>query len=445
MSRVQLLAVVVLGLALAACGEQAGSQERTPSAVSSPNTPISTPQASPTPSADTTSGSTASAVETAQAGLIFFLRPPDEPWTPGTRDGVQLAQSDLWVADADGSGERQISSGKTNVSFAGFLVAEDGPAVYYASGDETTFHLWRKALETGAETEVLSFRPPPDMGPPYYAAAAVSPDGRQVALVEGGNITLADLATGGRRQLFQHSQQGSKETGLLSCLAYYRPHPPPDDSLLAVGCSGHEWLGQLIVDPSQPLSQPSANGRFMDIPLVPAWLDWRTSDKACTTVSYDGQSGLYLLHGPDWAFDFQEAEDITGYSPYPRSSEPSRGNVRQCAWLDEKRIAFWMWSYGSNYGIESLRIEVIDADTRAITTLMEFAEAPGAPSRLDIFVLRGEGLVVYNRYHDIWHEEERRHEAFTTAGVIQVANGTSKPILRERDYVVAVAESPRAR
>jgi len=442
MGKVQLLPAVLLGLVLAACGGQAVSHESAPSAASSPSTPIPTAKASPTPSADTTSGSTA---ETAQAGLIFFLRPPDEPWTPGTRDGVQLADSDLWVADAGGGGERQISSGKANVSFAGFLVAEDGPAVYYASGDETTFHLWRKALETGVETEVLSSRPPHDAGPSYDPAAAVSPDGRYAALVEGGDITLADLATGERRQLFQHSEQGSKETDLESCLAYYRPHWSPDGSLLAVGCSGHEWLGQLIVDPSQPLSQPSANGRFMDIPLVQGGLDWRTSNEACTTVWWDGESGLYLTHGPDWAFDPHEAEDITGYCP---RSEPCHGNVRQCAWLDEKRIAFSVWPYPPNQPprIESLRIEVIDADTRAITTLMEFAEEPGESSHLvDMFVLRGEGLVVYNRYHDIWYEEERRHEAFTTAGVIQVANGTSKPILRERDYVVAVAESPRAR
>ena len=60
MSRVQLLAVVVLGLALAACGEQAGSQERTPSGLSSPTRPtptaqvVPTRQTTPTPSPEAT-------------------------------------------------------------------------------------------------------------------------------------------------------------------------------------------------------------------------------------------------------------------------------------------------------------------------------------------------------------------------------------------------------
>jgi len=444
MSRAQLLAVVVLGLTLAACGGREVSPDSTPSAVSSPSTARAEPQASPTPSADTTPGWTASDVETAQAGLIFFLRAPDEPWTPGTSFEAQLAESDLWVADADGSRERQISSGKTNVSFAGFLVAEDGPVVYYASGDETTFHLWRKALETGVETEVLSFRPPAVMRPLSYAAAAVSPDGRQVALVEGGDITLADLATGERRSLLQSDKPDCEPIDFVRCYfrsgdPYNQPHWSPDGSLLAVGRTGYEWQFQFIVDPSIPTVLASV--RPSEIEFANVELDWRTSDEACITVSYDGVSGLYLLHGPDWAFDPDEAEDITGYCPDP--SNECYGNVHQSAWLDEKRIAFWVWSYGSNR-IESLRIEVIDADTRAITALMEFAEKPGAPSRVDIFVLRGQGLVVYNRYHDIWHEEERRHEAFTTVGVIQVADGTSKPILRERDYVVAVAEFPRA-
>jgi hypothetical protein len=434
MARTHLLSAILLVLALAACGGQAVSDETTSTTVPPPSTPIPTAQASATHSADTSPGSTASDVETAQAGIIFFLRPPDEPWTPGTSFEAQLAESDLWVADADGSGERQISSGKTNVSFAGFLVAEDGPVVYYASGDETTFHLWRKALESGAETEVLSFRPPHVTGP----VAAVSSDGRQVALVESDDITLADLATGERRQLFRHSDQGAEETDLESCLAYYRPHWSPDGSLLAVGCSGHEWLGQLIVDPSQPLSQPSANGRFLDIPYVQGYLDWKTSDEACSTVVWDGESGLYLIHGPEWAFDPHEAEDITGYGPNFRSPEPSRGNVRQCAWLDDEHIAFWVWSYSDPpLSIESLRIEAIDTETRAITTLTEIDEAPGAPTGADMFVIRGQGLIVYNRNH-----EDVRHETFTTVGVIQVADGTSIPILRERDYVVAVAESP---
>lgn len=437
MSRLQLLAVVVLGLALAACGGHAGSHESTPSAVSSPSTPIPTRQASPTPSADTTLGSTASDVETAQAGLIFFLRPPDEPWTPGTSFEAQLAQSDLWVADADGSGERQISSGKTNVSFAGFLVAEDGPVVYYASGDETTFHLWRKALETGAETEVLSFRPPLGVGRRNYTAAAVTPDGRQVALVEGGDITLADLPTGERRSLLQSDKPDCEPAPCFfrSGDPYNEPHWSPDGSLLAVGRTGWEWRFQFIVDPSIPAALASV--RPSDIDHASVQLDWSTSDKACTTVWLG--SGLYLIRGPDWAFDAREAEDISGYCP--DLDYECHAWVRQCAWLDEKRIAIWVTPYPSKP-----RIEVVDTDTRAITTLVEFAEEPGvSPDLIDMFVLRGEGLIVYNRYHDIWHEEERRHEAFSTVGVIQVANGKSKPILRERDYVVAVAESPRGR
>jgi len=263
------------------------SSHLTPTIIPSP-TPTPTPTISPT----RTPSPSPSTTQTTPAGLIFFLRPPDEPWAPGTEYGEQLGRSDLWVASTDGSAEREISFGKTNVSFSGFIQAEDGPAAYYASGDEATFHLSRVALETGEETEVLSFNSRP------WSGAAVSPDGRYAAITEGGDITLADLATGERRTLFESNWPSCKETDEVSCFNYNQPHWSPDGSLLAVGRSGWEWWGQFIVDPFKPFVQPAAYGPFTDIPYVQGELDWKTSDEACTTVEWAAGGGGRSVFDP---------------------------------------------------------------------------------------------------------------------------------------------------
>jgi hypothetical protein len=90
---------------------------------------------------------------------------------------------------------------------------------------------------------------------------------------------------------------------------------------------------------------------------------------------------------------------------------------------------------------ESSRIEVSDVDTREISTLAEFPSEPRLGSMIDIFALRDGGVIVYNRYHTILHQEPPYDEIFTTPGLIRVADGTQEPILRElrvRDRVVAV-------
>jgi hypothetical protein len=259
----------------------------------------------------------------------------------------------------------------------------------------------------------------------------VSPDGRYAALVEGGDITLADLSTGERRTLFESNEPSCKETDAVSCFYYNQPRWSPDGSLLAVGRSGWEWWGQFIVDPLKPFAQPPARELSTDIPYVDAELDWRTPDEACAVIG-GGLNGLYLIHGPDWVLDFPDADDITGYKAV------SHGAIQQCSWLDDRRIAYWMTV--ADYE-EVSRIEVIDVDTREITTLAEFASDSRLGSMMDIFALRDGGLVVYNRYHSILHQEPPYDEVVTTPGLLRVADGTQEPILRElrvRDRVVAV-------
>jgi hypothetical protein len=265
----------------------------------------------------------------------------------------------------------------------------------------------------------------------------VSPDGRHVAFVDGGDVTLADLATGERRTLFESNAPGCEESDMLSCFSYNRLHWSPDGSLLAAGRSGWEWWGQFIVDPFKPFAQPPAYRPFGDIPYVEGELDWRTSDEACAVIAA-GLSGLYLIRGPDWVLDYPQAEDITGYCPLPYSWEEQaecRGTIHQCSWVDGQRIAYWVTAEGPD---EFSRIEMIDVDTRETTTLAEFASEPRLGSVIDIFTLRGEGLIVYNRYHTILHQEPPYDEVFTTPGLIQVVGGTQQSILRERDHVVAV-------
>jgi hypothetical protein len=330
------------------------------------------------------------------------------------------------MANADGSGEQQVTFGRANVTFAGFLTTEDGPTLYYTSGDGTTFDLWRRVWETGAETKLLSFNGRPDWvsaQPIWSTLAAVSPDGRYAALVEVDNIVLADLATGERRTLFKTNRPDCEETDIVSCFSYSQPHWSPDGSLLAVQRTGWEWKGDFIVDPLEPFAQPSVHGPF-DIPYVPGGIEWRTLDEACTTASAYDPGGLFLIHGPDWTFDPYQAEDISGYCP--DSGEKFGGHVHHCMWLDDRRIAFSAVLLRPD---ASSRIEVIDVDTRETRTLAEFTNEDGATPTFDMFVLRGEGLIVYNRL---------QHDQSTTAGLIRVADGSNQPILRERDHVVAL-------
>ena len=140
-----------------------------------------------------------------------------------------------------------------------------------------------------------------------------------------------------------------------------------------------------------------------------------------------------MIHGPDWGFEPHEGEDITGYCPDPEKG--CDGYVSQCAWLDDRRIAYWMTVDGSD---ELSRIEVIDVDTREISTLAEFASNPGLGLWMDIFALRDGGLIVYNEYRTIPQQEPPYEEVSTTPGLIRVADGTQQSILRERDDVVAV-------
>lgn len=401
-----------------------------PPATHSSTTPEPTPSATPAPSPTTAVSTTPSETQTAQVGLVFFLRPPEEPWTPDTDYWEQLGRGDLWMANADGSGEQQITRGKANVTFAGLLTTEDGPTLYYTSGDGTTSDLWRRVLRTGAETRLLSFNAWPYWrgGDPVWATlAAVSPDGQYAALVEARDIVLADLATGERRTLFKSNHPECEETDIVHCFSYSRPHWSPDGSLLAVGRSQWEAWGEFIVDPFEQLSvyEPS------DLPRIQGRLDWRTSNEACTTAVWLGPGGgLYLIDGPDWTFDPNEAEDITGYVPTPGEG---CADVQKCAWLDEKRIALSVSSCPS-----LSRIEVIDVDTREITPLAEFTDEGTATQIIDMSVLRAEGLIVYNRLHYIQHADMLHHEEFTTAGLIRVADRSHQPILRERDHVIAL-------
>jgi hypothetical protein len=428
-----LFSFVVLGaLLLVAC-----STEGAPA--TNPTPPASAESVSPTASVAedtvTPAGSsgghpastpTSSETQTPQVGLVFFLRPPEKPWAPGTDYWDQLGRGDLWMANADGSGEQQVTFGKANVTFAGFLTTEDGPTLYYTSGDGTTFDLWRRVWETGAETKLLSFNGWPDWvgaQPIWATLAAVRPDGRYAALVEADNIVLADLATGERRTLFKTNRPDCKETDIVSCFSYSQPRWSPDGSLLAVQHTGWEWKGDFIVDPLEPFAQPAAHGPF-GIPYVPGGIEWRTPDEACTKASAYDPGGLYLIHGPDWALDLSQAEDISGYCP--DSGEKFSGHVAQCMWLDDRRIAFLAVLLRPD---TSSRIEVIDVDTRETRTLAEFTHEDGAAQASDMFALRGEGLIVYNSLH---------HEQFMTASLIRVADGSNQPILRERDHVIAL-------
>ena len=439
-----LFGFVVLGaLLLVACGgEGEDVVQPSPAASATPSatletTPSATPGASPT----TATGTTPSDAQAAEVGWVFFLRPPEEPWTPETDYWEQLGRGDLWMANADGSGEQQITFGKTNVTFAGFLTTEDGPVLYYTSGDETTFDLWRKVLETGAETKLLSFNGYPYWrggGPIWPALAAVSPDGRYAALVEVRDVVLADLASGERRTLFQSNHPECEEINIVSCFSYGRPQWSPDGSLLAVGRGEWESGGEFIVDPFEPFAQPSGYGPF-DIPYVQGQIDWRTSDEACATAAGLDPSGLYLIQGPDWAFDREQAEDISGYCP--DLGRRCHGWVGGCAWLDDTRIAFRVNPFAPS---GPTRIEVIDVDTREIRTLAQSADEASDTYLIDMFVLRGRGLIIYNRLHYVAHGDVYHREQFTTAALIRVADGSHQPILRERDHVIALVPAARA-
>jgi hypothetical protein len=426
-----------------ACGREGEDVMRpSPAASATPSatretTPTPTPGVSPT----TATGTTPSDAQAAEVGWVFFLRPPEEPWTPETDYWEQLGRGDLWMANADGSGEQQITFGKTNVTFAGFLTTEDGPILYYTSGDETTFDLWRKVLKTGAETKLLSFNVFPYWRGGSYTwptLAAVCPDGRYAALVEVRDVVLADLATGEGRTLFESNHPECEEINIVSCFSYGWLHWSPDGSLLAVVRSEWESGREFIVDPFAPFAQPVGSGPF-DIPNVQGEIDWRTSDEACATAAGLDPSGLYLIQGPNWAFDRDQAEDISGYCP--DLGRGCRGWVEECAWLDDTRIAFQVNPFAPSGPI---RIEVIDVDTREITTLAEFTDEGSATQIIHMFVLRGEGLIVYNRLHYVSHGDILHREQFTTSALIRVADGSHQPILRERDHVIALVPAARA-
>jgi len=153
MSRVQLLAVVVLGLALAACGEQAGSQESTPSGFSSSTTPTAALALTPT-------------------ALPSSASPSPEPAAGATEPAPQAtarpSEYGVWVVDVTDGTAQFLGGGPISVfawSPSGQEVAFTdgqcvGGGVNIASADGSNR---RRVADTPAIINRITWSPPGDM------------------------------------------------------------------------------------------------------------------------------------------------------------------------------------------------------------------------------------------------------------------------------------------
>lgn len=202
------------------------------------------------------------------------------------RDGND---EEIWLADADGSNARKLADGGLPKWSA------DSKTVYFHSRKEQTI---KAADITAAESIVKDLVPSPESWYP-----AVSPDGKNVAFVTGGNLVVVNLDTKARltRNL------GGNGIGLVGW--------SPDSKQVAYGGVG-EPVGLWVLDLASGKLKRIAEGAY----TMPSW----SPDGKWLAFDFRGNTNWQV-----WAIETKQLDTLETYEPPADRYAVPQGDVKK--------------------------------------------------------------------------------------------------------------------
>lgn len=409
---VVLMVPFLAALLLAACD---GANEA-PSPTPPPIKP--TPTATHTATATAITPSTGDPITASQRKVIFIRQ----------TESVFTLRGVLWMANLDGSMQKQLTPDDVQATFAGLIGSKSGSSLFYyvTYGDEGVRTLWRLNPDSGERAVILEYEGRADgLG---LGNASVTSDGRYVAFSHAEGIDLLGLATGERRRIVTSSWAPCEE-GYRGCFGYDLPSWSPDGSLLLV-VKGF-WEGGVPVVLDFFAEPPQVHVEASPADRVPTVAEW-SSDSAtfCGHGRYGGASGLYLASAPDW----QPTNLLPRYEAADPEGVPLDGQtVTDCDWLDERRIV-----YSSSYLDMPPRSEIAiyDLAIDEVTLVASFNDDELLFTRHIVADPAGQ-FVITQFVRPL--RPEKPHEPSQPV-MVDVSTGALASALEPGDWVVAVVQ-----
>jgi len=320
-------------------------------------------------------------------------------------------------SDLAGSNVVQLTPGDVRASFVGLAEGNGTTVLYYIAAGEIRNVLTLEARDLGTgETTTLASIEPTEHGD--LGVGSLSPDGRYVAWSNPDGVDLIDLSTGGERRILTSNYGACGTRPPSECYGYADPVWSPDGRLLLVQETFWEASAAVVVDPFQEAPQVAGQ------PLFGLWVSpvaWSPdSDAFCAHGDqFQGTDSLYVSQQPEW-----QARDMLE-SPEPGSLR----YMRDCAWLDQQRIAFVIQTQEVRDRAHEYAsaVSIYDLETDAVTPLAELGVSSDA-GRPNLFPVPGTSILVVN------------DSGAGQPGLLDTTDGTRTPILQAGDLVVAVTQ-----